>query len=791
MLKTVLSGGFLCGALVLMVSDNLNAGGNNGTICDQPGGPDVIVGDIRGTSNYSAVGGIEAFAFGTESCNIGDEELWWYSGTNQKPVIGQSVYRIKDGRFEQLGQGWLKHGFYALSNNFCGCGCAGTDGTVLGVGCSDLYSSGLNGQQSNMGPKFEVNAFTGYYPYPPTNGNNTGDGIYKRVQVDISDLDPSQDGGGIYIVEGQYVTPDDSAADNGENNGSWVLADVSGGGTSWNMNIDVHETQRESMAIDAWEIFSGASVSEFHVENEGLLKIGCLVTDLGGGLYEYEYAVQNFNSHRSISSFSVPITSGAQVSEIGFHDVDYHSGSPINGIDWTGSLSGGYVTWECTETYEENEWANAIRWGTAYNFRFRTNVVPQAGTATMGVFRPAIGDSISMEAHGDTTVPTGKVQFVDCNENGVADDEDISEGTSADCNTNGIPDECESFEDCPPEIAIELIGDPPSLLDPDGDSVGVQITELVPGTFDPNGLVLVYDAGAGDVTTPLEESGSDFAAIFPPLDCFAEVSWYIQATSIGGDNYRLPENAPLETYESTVALGVTAFEDNGDVDLGWSVSGDANDGQWTVATVPVGGGDRGDPPADYDGSGGCHLTDNVDGNSDVDGGSTILTSPVLDASIDSPTLSYARWFDNSFGASPYEDVFEVEISDDSGSSWTPLETVGPAGDEVSGGWYHVEFALDDVPGFTPNSQFQIRFTASDTGNGSVVEAGVDSIVISTIDCENPDCPGDIDGNGAVDVSDLLAVIGAWGNAGGPEDIDGNGSVDVGDLLAVISAWGGC
>ena len=31
----------------------------------------------------------------------------------------------------------------------------------------------------------------------------------------------------------------------------------------------------------------------------------------------------------------------------------------------------------------------------------------------------------------------------DCNGNGIPDDEDISNGTSADCNQNGIPDECE------------------------------------------------------------------------------------------------------------------------------------------------------------------------------------------------------------------------------------------------------------------------------------------------------------------------------------------------------------
>ncbi len=33
--------------------------------------------------------------------------------------------------------------------------------------------------------------------------------------------------------------------------------------------------------------------------------------------------------------------------------------------------------------------------------------------------------------------------FADCNDNGVADDEDIAAGTSQDCNANGIPDECD------------------------------------------------------------------------------------------------------------------------------------------------------------------------------------------------------------------------------------------------------------------------------------------------------------------------------------------------------------
>jgi hypothetical protein len=53
------------------------------------------------------------------------------------------------------------------------------------------------------------------------------------------------------------------------------------------------------------------------------------------------------------------------------------------------------------------------------------------------------------------------------------------------------------------------------------------------------------------------------------------------------------------------------------------------------------------------------------------------------------------------------------------------------------------------------------------------------------------CPEDINGDGFVDVQDLLMLLSAWGNAGGPEDINGDEVVDVQDLLMLLSAWGPC
>lgn len=56
-------------------------------------------------------------------------------------------------------------------------------------------------------------------------------------------------------------------------------------------------------------------------------------------------------------------------------------------------------------------------------------------------------------------------------------------------------------------------------------------------------------------------------------------------------------------------------------------------------------------------------------------------------------------------------------------------------------------------------------------------------------------PGDVDGDGAVDTADLLAMVAAWGMAPGEKgydvrsDLNRDGSVDVIDLLILLENWG--
>ena len=390
------------------------------TACGARTGPDIIVGDITGPANYASSGTLEALSLGTTSCNLGTAGVSWHANTNQHPVIGGDLYRFKvvggSGRFEQLGMSWVKHGFFALSQSLC-CTCSPTDGTSLGVGCSDPYTAAGNGTQSECGPRYVVSAHTGFFPYPTTHPTGTNVG---RIQVETADLEPSDPAGTRFFGSAQYVTPDDAAAGNQDNNVSYREITVTGSGTAWDFGL-TGTTQRELPAIEAWSTCeTGVTTQHVRVPNEGLLILGYKATDLGGGLFHYEYALYNMNSDVAVGSFSIPIPYGVTVTNVGFHDVAHRGGDGLGGVDqdgtdWVATSSNGLLTWS-TDSFASNPNANAIRWGTTYNFRFDANAGPAIDSIGIGTFKGAgvlqttaavPAESLSVDAYcfGDAASP--------------------------------------------------------------------------------------------------------------------------------------------------------------------------------------------------------------------------------------------------------------------------------------------------------------------------------------------------------------------------------------------------
>lgn len=65
------------------------------------------------------------------------------------------------------------------------------------------------------------------------------------------------------------------------------------------------------------------------------------------------------------------------------------------------------------------------------------------------------------------------------------------------------------------------------------------------------------------------------------------------------------------------------------------------------------------------------------------------------------------------------------------------------------------------------------------------------VATSTIDVQP--CTGDLNGDGVVNVADMLILLGAWGDCPQPceADLNGDGVVNVADLLILLSEWGDC
>ena len=330
-----------------------------------------------------------------------------------------------------------------------------------------------------------------------------------------------------------------------------------------------------------------------------------------------------------------------------------------------------------------------------------------------------------------------------------------------------------------PVLVITYPDGRPDLVDPNGGTT-VAI-DVAAGTSEPSTGQLHWNDGSGWNSAPLNAT---YDATFPAFDCGASVDWYVSVDSVDGETVYSPNGAPSNNWNAMAYSGSEiTFDDDFQTDMGWTVDASAGTGNWTRVT-PSGGGVRCDAPTDADGSGMCYVTGNG-ADEDVDDGTTTLTSPVMEFT-DGSILSYSRWYNNGAscnGADPNNDYFYVDVSIN-GGAWTNLETVGPVA-ESSGGWYNVENVLSG------SGSIAVRFVCGDVGAGSIIEAGVDAVSIKSSYCDEVSCAADINGDNMVDVTDLLEVVGAWGNAGGPADVNGDGIVNVADLLAVVDAWGPC
>jgi hypothetical protein len=385
-------------------------------------GPDVIVGDIEDVDQQGNNATQVGLAIGTDSCNNGDQPIDWFAlPQTDHPLVPQNLYRMSGGagnneRFEQIGQSWMKHTFLALEDFVCGnCNTNNCQtGSHLCPGCSDPYVSGLNGDQGSIGSRAWVNPFTGSFP---SNANDHSghnhDGVSHRILVEMTDLNTGGNPGATYFGEAAYVSPHEftwcqshPGQCNMFNNFSYRQFSVSGGPTNFNFS-PLSSTVRMQPAIQAWAA-TGATVTQVEPDpgNDGIFFVAYKVTGPNAGVWHYEYAVFNMNLDRSIQSFSVFFGFPVPLNNVEFHAPPQHPGWPHDGTvgdagysstPWTFEDQGSAGIWS-TETFAQNPNANAIRWGTLYNFRFDSTAAPIPSQATIGFFKT--GSPVTVDVVG-------------------------------------------------------------------------------------------------------------------------------------------------------------------------------------------------------------------------------------------------------------------------------------------------------------------------------------------------------------------------------------------------------
>ncbi|HYW68267.1 MAG TPA: C1 family peptidase, partial [bacterium] len=275
---------------------------------------------------------------------------------------------------------------------------------------------------------------------------------------------------------------------------------------------------------------------------------------------------------------------------------------------------------------------------------------------------------------------------------------------------------------------------PAFLLPGEETSLSVRIEELadtyVPGS---GGIYYRYGEGDFDLLPFAPQGGGLYEAVLPPADCLHSPQFYVAAEGERYGAVTLPAGAPDEIYECAVGVPSAVFFDDFEAPQGWSVADgpDLIDGSWERG-VPVGGGLRGDPPTDFDGSGSCFVTGNEEGNSDVDGGSTKLVTPLLQfEQADDIVLSYALWYSNDRGNNPNQDVFKLHYLNTQG--WlTNFRRIGPM-TPTPMGWHVGSAVIGDL--VNHEGGFWLFFDAIDSSPWSVVEAGIDAVSVTALTCD--------------------------------------------------------
>lgn len=331
------------------------------------------------------------------------EPFYPFDPPDQHPFLVWNMYRIADGRIQQLGASGVKHAFLTLNFN-CTINCG--SGHVLWPGCEDVYSSGTNDSNSNQGPRADIlpasGLFfsTGSFFDPGATGSQTNSSTtwQNRLMVDENDL---QVAGAEYFLDSWYVVMHDIDI---WNSMGYHRINPTPSGTAWNFGPLGPFTG--GPVINEWIAEGSSDPNQSHAlivvpsqtpfapypanQPQGHVRVLARAEEVVPGRWRYYYAIQNYDFERNIDEVRIPLPAGAQLFDTWFYS------PPVDGVagsDWGVTRAGNELVFSAPGD-------NPLRWFSLYNFEFETDAEPatQPAKLTLGVAEPGTPTVLQADA---------------------------------------------------------------------------------------------------------------------------------------------------------------------------------------------------------------------------------------------------------------------------------------------------------------------------------------------------------------------------------------------------------
>lgn len=299
---------------------------------------------------------------------------------DQHPYLVWNLYRLVDGRMEQLGSSGVKHAFFSINVNCTPCG----GGNILWPQCEDTYAASTNDSNANQGPRFEIDPATalfqstGSFFDPGGSGSQTNNSapFENRLVIDEAEL---QTPGARYFIDSWYVVQHDVDIFNSMGYREVTPIAV---GNGWTFSAMAYNT---GPAVSAWVDEAEPGAGNGHAlitvpsetpaasypanQPQGHLRVLVRTEEVEPGRWRYRYGVMNYDFTRGVDAIDLPLPAGAELYSASMTSPPFDGAT---GAAWTVDREGDRLRFE-------DPGDNAVRWFSLFHFEIETDAAPALG----------------------------------------------------------------------------------------------------------------------------------------------------------------------------------------------------------------------------------------------------------------------------------------------------------------------------------------------------------------------------------------------------------------------------